>query len=358
LLARLGLRGKENAFANEISLGQSKRVAVARALAANSSVMFLDEPLAGLDARGIEETVLALKRLVAENGATLVIVEHSFNHHHLNGLVDLHWELQDGHLHSRLAAVGSDEAYQTNLSSSRFCDSPALLALTVGSSVKSRAWLDRGAQLTHLQMTELQALKRPDDAPTSFVLELRDVVVRRAARVVLGMAADGSVPGLSVRVEKGQILVLEAPNGWGKSSLLAVIAGSLPVDSGQVIFNGEDITHWPVWKRARAGISVLTTGLPGFSTLTVGEIFRLAEYAELPTIVRALANRRFDSLSGGEKQRVRLSAMRPGRLLLLDEPFNALDADMTAAIDIPARLAGYAAGIVLLPTAAPIAPAS
>ena len=349
-LSLLGLHDREASFADQISLGQAKRVAVARALAAQSKVLFLDEPLAGLDEQGIEDSLAVLQMLVSQHRVTLVIIEHTFNHHHIDSWVNVHWELRDGQMHVTETTPSGPQLQARPATPTGLGHSPAVAQLAGASFGVDRESLDRGAHISRVQLREKV------DASIPTLLELRNVVVRRGARVVLGMAADGTTPGLSLQMQHGQAVVLEAPNGWGKSSLLAVIAGSLPVVSGQVLFDGQDITAWPVWRRARAGISVLATGLPGLATLTVREIFRLAGQAALPLLVRSLADRRFDSLSGGEKQRVMLSAVQPGRLLLLDEPFNALDAEMTIALDIPAQLARFAAGLVLLPSAAPISP--
>nr|VFK32891.1 MAG: branched-chain amino acid transport system ATP-binding protein [Candidatus Kentron sp. MB]VFK35671.1 MAG: branched-chain amino acid transport system ATP-binding protein [Candidatus Kentron sp. MB]VFK77427.1 MAG: branched-chain amino acid transport system ATP-binding protein [Candidatus Kentron sp. MB] len=64
MLARLGLAGREQSSADMISLGQSKRVAIARSVAAGVRILFLDEPLAGLDRQGIQDVLRLLESLV------------------------------------------------------------------------------------------------------------------------------------------------------------------------------------------------------------------------------------------------------------------------------------------------------
>ncbi len=74
MLAYLGLAGRESSSADKISLGQSKRVAIARAIAGGAKILFLDEPLSGLDERGIVSTLALLESIARERGITLVIV--------------------------------------------------------------------------------------------------------------------------------------------------------------------------------------------------------------------------------------------------------------------------------------------
>ncbi len=97
-LESLGLVGRENSVAEGVSLGQSKRVAIARTLQAGSEILFLDEPLAGLDAAGITEVMDALAQLVREAGLTLVIVEHVFNIPRVLELATTVWTLEGGKL--------------------------------------------------------------------------------------------------------------------------------------------------------------------------------------------------------------------------------------------------------------------
>src|SRR5260370_17666627 len=77
-----------------------------------------------------------------------------------------------------------------------------------------------------------------------------------------------AVDGVSIDVPAGKITGLIGPNGAGKSTLLAVLAGTLPATSGTIVFDGEDVTGWPAYKRARHGL-VRTFQLPSeFARLT------------------------------------------------------------------------------------------
>ena len=137
-------------------------------------------------------------------------------------------------------------------------------------------------------------------------------------------------------VADGEIVGILGPSGSGKSTLLRAIAGIIAPTSGDIYWDGENITHVPTHKR-RFGL--MFQGYALFPHLTVGEnvAFGLDKGADLQ-VVEALAwvgmngfsDRTVDDLSGGEKQRVALArtlAPRP-LLVMLDEPLGALDRNL------------------------------
>ncbi|MDI6789254.1 MAG: LPS export ABC transporter ATP-binding protein [Thermodesulfobacteriota bacterium] len=150
------------------------------------------------------------------------------------------------------------------------------------------------------------------------------------------------VDHVSIRVESGSIIGLLGPNGAGKTTTFYMIAGLIKPDEGQVVLNGEDLTHYPMYQRARRGITYLAQEPSVFRKLTVEEnILAVLETIKLPREERSarlrslleelkidhLARHKAYSLSGGERRRLeilRALAIQPS-FILLDEPFAGID---------------------------------
>ena len=153
---------------------------------------------------------------------------------------------------------------------------------------------------------------------------------------------------VSVKVEKGEVVGLLGPNGAGKTTSFYMIVGLVRTDGGHILIDGEDVTHMPIHKRSRMGLSYLPQEASIFRKLTVAENVRAilelqhnaqgqplteAEIAEkLSALLKDLrVEHLHDSpalaLSGGERRRVEIArALATGpRFILLDEPFAGID---------------------------------
>lgn len=142
--------------------------------------------------------------------------------------------------------------------------------------------------------------------------------------------------GLSLSVQKGEILALIGPNGAGKSTLLKVVAGLLQPWKGSILLEGMDITTLPVHQRIQHGLAYLMQGGEVFPSLSVKENLEMSA-AMLPKEERSKAmeevltlfpmlkenrHQRAGLLSGGQRQALALGMIlikRP-KVLLLDEP--------------------------------------
>lgn len=322
MLARLGLAGREDSSADKISLGQSKRVAIARAVAAGARILFLDEPLAGLDRQGISDVLDLLKSLVSDHHVTLIIVEHVFNQPHLHGLVTTDWLLERGKFKrdGMTSSTTDNQQPATDTGQQR----PAWFTLLAGdNAVVLDEPLPRGALLTRI--------RHPDrfHSPPKPVLDIRNLVVNRGLRAVVGLDDRGEPTGLNLTLYEGEIAILQAPNGWGKSTLFAAVSGLILAEQGQIYLKGNPIEDLPTWDRVRKGLRALPSSIHSFPSLTVKEALALARVPGGNAAIDSLAERIYSSLSGGQKQRVALITLPQDQsveTVLLDEPFSMLDA--------------------------------
>ena len=157
------------------------------------------------------------------------------------------------------------------------------------------------------------------------------------------------VNDVSFSVESGEVVGLLGPNGAGKTTCFYMIVGLIPVDGGRIFLDGADLSHLPIFRRSRLGLSYLPQEASIFRKLTVAEnIQAVLELRDLTTgeidakrealldelHIAHLRNSPALSLSGGERRRVEIAralAVEP-RFILLDEPFAGVDP--IAVIDI------------------------
>ena len=150
------------------------------------------------------------------------------------------------------------------------------------------------------------------------------------------------VQDVSLEVSSGEVIGLLGPNGAGKTTCFYMIVGLIPVDSGSIHLDSRELTHLPIHRRARLGISYLPQENSVFRRLTVEENVqavlelqglapgdlepRLAELLKDLNIAH-LRKHTAISLSGGERRRVEIAralGTRPA-FILLDEPFAGVD---------------------------------
>jgi heme ABC exporter ATP-binding subunit CcmA len=184
------------------------------------------------------------------------------------------------------------------------------------------------------------------------VVELADVVA------VIGRFP--ALAGASLTVRQGEILLLRGSNGAGKTSLLRVCAGLLPVTRGEARVCGLDVTTNRAAVRQRVGLLGHNNGL--YADLTVAENVRFwgatvgATVAETEAAMHhlgldgRLADVAVASLSAGQKRRTALACMlaRRARVWLLDEPHAGLDATARDELDTTLRSAVAAGATVVL----------
>jgi lipopolysaccharide export system ATP-binding protein len=166
------------------------------------------------------------------------------------------------------------------------------------------------------------------------LLEARELVKKYAGRAV--------VNGVSITISHRSIVGLLGRNGAGKTTTFRMIMGMITPNAGEVVFDGNDITKLPMFKRARLGIGYLSQEPSIFQRLSVRD--NLYAILETMAITNKQRNERADMLverfgltevansegrflSGGERRKLEIARamVTEPSLILLDEPFSGVD---------------------------------
>ncbi|MCL2133049.1 MAG: LPS export ABC transporter ATP-binding protein [Bacteroidales bacterium] len=166
------------------------------------------------------------------------------------------------------------------------------------------------------------------------LLHCKDLVKRYGVRTV--------VNEVSIRVKQGEIVGLLGPNGAGKTTTFYMFVGLIKANSGQIFLDDEDITKYPMYRRAQLGIGYLAQEASVFRKLTVEQnLLAVMEMNEMPKEERmqrledlinefhlnTVRKSYGIQLSGGERRRCEIAralAISP-KFILLDEPFAGVD---------------------------------
>jgi len=150
------------------------------------------------------------------------------------------------------------------------------------------------------------------------------------------------VLGVNLEVNRGEVVGLLGPNGAGKTTTFYMITGMIKPSSGNIYLDGEEITNYPMYKRARSGIGYLAQEPSVFSKLSVEQNLQLvlemtnlnkdSQRKKLEKLlsdfsIEHLRKSKAYTLSGGERRRTEIAralVMDPN-FILLDEPFAGVD---------------------------------
>lgn len=173
-----------------------------------------------------------------------------------------------------------------------------------------------------------------DTKPHCMVLRTEGLVKRYGKRTV--------VNDVSINVRQGEIVGLLGPNGAGKTTSFYMTTGLIVPNDGHIYLDDKDITDFPVYKRARAGIGYLPQEASVFRKLSVEdnimsvlEMTKLTRQQQLEKLEELIADFNLgkvrknlgDQLSGGERRRTEIArclAIDP-KFIMLDEPFAGVD---------------------------------
>lgn len=169
--------------------------------------------------------------------------------------------------------------------------------------------------------------------------------------------------GVDVEARAGEVVGILGPSGAGKSTLFRALVGEVPIVSGTVTLLDKDVTHEPLWARARLGLSYVPQTPSVLWDLSVRE--NLAVYHRIVTgrdddeAVAKLAKRvslddrmnvRAGELSGGERRRLELARAlaRPPKVLVCDEPFSGVDPQQASRLGDMLRALAVDDGVAVL----------
>lgn len=173
-----------------------------------------------------------------------------------------------------------------------------------------------------------------EERPHCMVLRTEGLVKRYGKRTV--------VNDVSINVRQGEIVGLLGPNGAGKTTSFYMTTGLIVPNAGHIYLDQHDITDYPVYKRARAGIGYLPQEASVFRKLSVEdnimsvlEMTKLSRKEQLEKLESLIADfnlgmvrrNKGDQLSGGERRRTEIArclAINP-KFIMLDEPFAGVD---------------------------------
>lgn len=145
---------------------------------------------------------------------------------------------------------------------------------------------------------------------------------------------------INLKIDDDKFSVITGPNGSGKSTLAKVIMGIYKPTSGQILFNGIDITNYSITERAKLGVSFAFQQPVRFKGITVKDMISIAKgtdisvgdackyLADVGLCARDYVDREIDaSLSGGELKRIEIATIvaRESKLTIFDEPEAGID---------------------------------
>ena len=183
--------------------------------------------------------------------------------------------------------------------------------------------------------------RRSSSATTKKTVSDKEPILQteRLVKIYGGRAV---VNGVDIQIRPGEVVGVLGPNGAGKTTTFYMVVGLVRPNGGRVMFKGEDVSDYPMYRRARMGMGYLPQEESIFRKLTVEENImailettgknkkaRRARCEELLTQfgITHVAKQLALTLSGGEKRRLTIarSLVTEPSLLMLDEPFSGVD---------------------------------
>jgi simple sugar transport system ATP-binding protein len=210
---RYGLMVNPDALIEDITVGMQQRVEILKMLYRDNEILIFDEPTAVLTPQEIEE-LMKIMRSLSEEGKSILFITHKLNE--IKAVADRCTVLRKG---KYIGTVPVAETSKEEMSE-----------MMVGRKVSFD-------------------VEKKECTPGSAEFEVRNLVVASKS------STKKAVNDVSFSVRKGEIVCIAGIDGNGQSELVYALTGLTPIESGQILLNGQDITRTPVRKRNVAGMS-------------------------------------------------------------------------------------------------------
>lgn len=308
LVTYLGVRGMEQALAEDLSYGGQRLVDMGLALGSSPGILLLDEPLAGLSVNERNRIGNMIRQLADEIG--VLLVEHD---------IDRVLEIAD-----EVTVMNMGEVL-INAAPAEIRSDERVKEIYIGSGVST-----------------LVAMAKPTEYQGDEVLSLSKVNVFYGKSHILH--------DIDFSIHKGETIAVLGRNGAGKSTLMKSLVGLAQIGSGDVFVDRQEISQVQTEQMARRGIAYVPQGRRLFSGMTVrdnlmlgrlkrsgsseGSCWTNEQIFELFPRIAERIDIYADQLSGGEQQMVAIARALVGevKVLLLDEPFEGLSPVMAEEV--------------------------
>ncbi|MHB9090070.1 MAG: branched-chain amino acid ABC transporter ATP-binding protein/permease, partial [Chloroflexota bacterium] len=313
VLGIVGLVGKDEVIAANLSHGDQRLLEIGLSLAANPEVLLLDEPFAGLTDSERTFTADLIRRLAQDH--TVLIIEHD-----IDRVLEISDRITVMHM-GKVLAEGSPDEIQQN---------PAVQSAYLGG---------------------FHAVARADAGVTGITTADRPVLLKLDG-INTYYGKSHILHDVSLEVRQGEVVALLGRNGVGKTTTLRSIMGVTAPRGGKITYRDVVTSALRPHLIAQQGIGIVPEGRRIFPNLTVTEnllvaqrkgrgdkVWTIEDLFQLFPGLAARRNSKGDNLSGGERQMLAMARTLMGNvdLLLLDEPFEGLSpaviADIWHAID-------------------------